>query len=254
MTGNPQARFTGRAESYQAARPGYPKQIFDILEHGCGLTTGSEIVDIAAGTGILTDLLLTHGNPVTAVEPNADMRAVCVGLQVNYPELRVIDGSAEDTTLASQSADLLTVAQALHWFDLPRARKEFARILRPSGFCVILYNERLSMGSRFNEQYESLMQSFGSDYATVQGRKLDPAALTGFFAPKAVEHQNVPNTQTLNREGLVERVRSSSYMPQPTDPVYPEMLAAIDRLFTECHQNGYVKMEYKCHLSYGKLS
>ena len=91
--GGKQARFTGRVDSYKQFRPSYPRDILRLLESDCALTPRSAIVDIAAGTGLFTELFLEHGNPVTASEPNEQMRAVCRALQSRYPRLTVVDGT-----------------------------------------------------------------------------------------------------------------------------------------------------------------
>ncbi len=91
----------------------------------CGLTAVSAVADLAAGTGLLTEIFLAAGFAVTAVEPNAEMRAACAALQQEFPTLRVVEGTAEVTGLPDHSMDLITVAQAMHWFDLDRAKAEF---------------------------------------------------------------------------------------------------------------------------------
>ena len=90
------------------------------------MTPQSAIVDVAAGTGLFAESFLTNGNTVTAIEPNAEMRAACAELQRESPQLQVLEGTAENTGLPDACADFVTVAQALHWFDRERTRMEFA--------------------------------------------------------------------------------------------------------------------------------
>ena len=83
-----QSRFTGRVQSYTLSRPGYPREILALLERECGLSAESRIADVAAGTGLFTELFLEGGNAVTAIEPNDEMRLACARLQSRYPKAR----------------------------------------------------------------------------------------------------------------------------------------------------------------------
>src|ERR1044071_6506461 len=129
-------RFSSRVDNYVRYRPSYPPAIIKLLNEECGLRTDSVIADIAFGTGIFTKLLLENGNKVFGVEPNADMRTAGESFLNKYPGFTSVAGTAEATTLADQSVNLVTAAQAAHWFDLPKARQEFIRITRAGGWAV----------------------------------------------------------------------------------------------------------------------
>ncbi|MGB9147005.1 MAG: class I SAM-dependent methyltransferase, partial [Acidobacteriaceae bacterium] len=81
MIPNPTERFTGRVESYRRYRPGYPAEIVEVLRGECELGGKAQIADVAAGTGLLTEVFLAAGFAVTAVEPNDEMRAACASLE-----------------------------------------------------------------------------------------------------------------------------------------------------------------------------
>ena len=249
-----ESRFTGRVDSYKLARPGYPKEIVALLQRECGLTPQSRIVDVAAGTGIFAELFLENGNIVTAIEPNVEMRSACIELQRRYSRLLAIEGTAEHTGLPETCADFITVAQALHWFHLERTRKEFARILKRNGWCVIAYNERRPDSDLFHRSYEDLLRRFGIDYEAVQSKYPNEGALRAFFDPASMRRVRLDNFQLLDRDALIGRVVSSSYMPTPGHPGYDEMLKEIERLFTENQRNGVVRLNYDCTLSYGQLA
>ncbi|MGH7792567.1 MAG: class I SAM-dependent methyltransferase, partial [Thermodesulfobacteriota bacterium] len=91
----PTKRFSTRARYYNKYRPGYPKEIIDLLRSECGLAPSSIIADVGSGTGILSKMFLKRGNVVYSVEPNKEMREVAEGLLSEYSNLRSIDGSAE---------------------------------------------------------------------------------------------------------------------------------------------------------------
>jgi ubiquinone/menaquinone biosynthesis C-methylase UbiE len=207
---------------------------------------------------MLAELFLQHGNSVFAVEPNQAMRSACEGLRSQFPKLSCIDGSAEVTTLPDHSVDIVTVGQALHWFDLPRARAEFVRILQPGGWCAVIYNERRIGGDTFHDSYERILNEFGTDYETVRSKYPQQEKLTEFFrssdtAAAAMQQASFPNAQEFDFEGLMGRIVSSSYMPQPDHPRYDAMLHQVEELFSRCQQDGHVRLEYDCVVTYGRL-
>src|SRR6266446_7678276 len=158
MSQSPTARFSDRVENYVRYRPGYPPEVLELLRAECGLRQSHIGADIASGTGAFTRLLLANGNSVFAVEPNAAMREMGIQQLESLGSNRLVSvaGTAEETTLRSASVDFVTAAQAAHWFDLPRARTEFARILRPGGaegWCVLIWNERCTASTPFLRDY-----------------------------------------------------------------------------------------------------
>ena len=111
---DPTRRFSNRVEHYIRYRPSYPPAVIDCLEREFGLTAAYVVADVGSGTGILTELLLRHGNTVFGIEPNADMRAAAERLLREYPAFRSIAGVAERTTLPTASVDWITAGQAFH--------------------------------------------------------------------------------------------------------------------------------------------
>lgn len=252
-------RFSSRVDTYREFRPRYPVEVIDLLQRHCGLTPASIIADIGAGTGMLAELFLQHGNSVFAVEPNRAMRSACEELRSQYPKLTCIDGSAEATTLPDHCANFVTVGQALHWFHLERARAEFVRVLQPGGWCAVIYNERRIGGDPFHDGYERILREFGTDYETVRSKYPQQQKLAEFFrspdaASPGMQQSSFPNAQQFDFDGLTGRILSSSYMPQPDHPRYPAMLRAIEELFSQCQQDGHVRLQYDCVATYGRLA
>jgi ubiquinone/menaquinone biosynthesis C-methylase UbiE len=251
---DPTQRFSNRVESYRLHRPGYPSAIAELLAQECGLDSESVIADIAAGTGLLTEIFLAHGFNVIAVEPNQQMREACATLITQYPHLNCVEGTAESTGLHGHSTDLITVGQAMHWFDLERTRNEFVRILKPGGWCAIIYNNRRMTGDPFHEGYEQILIDHGTDYSTVRDSHLDEDRLAAFFAPNAMCSATFKTAQHLTVDGLMGRVLSSSYMPQPGHARYEEMSRSVESHFAEHETGGHVRMEYDCVVCYGQLT
>ncbi len=124
---------------YERARPGYPSDLVAELARGAGLGAGRTVLDLAAGTGKLTRRLADTGASVVAVEPVAAMRQL---LAAAVPTATVLDGTAEAIPWPDGSVDLVTVAQAFHWFDRSAALAEIARVLRPGGSVALVWNTR----------------------------------------------------------------------------------------------------------------
>jgi SAM-dependent methyltransferase len=253
MLPNPAERFTGRVESYRRWRPSYPAGIVDLLRRECGLANDAAVADIAAGTGLLSEIFLAAGFAVTAVEPNEEMRAACAQLEPDYPQLRILEGTAEATGLPDRSVDLITVAQAMHWFDLDRTRSEFARILKPRGCCAVIYNNRHLSGDAFHDAYEEFLRSFGIDYFAVKEQHMGRKRLAQFFGSSEMKCATFPNAQELDEHALEGRVLSSSYIPRPGHPRFDEMRTELKKLFAENHSSGAVTIRYDCVVCYGQI-
>lgn len=131
--------FGSGADAYESARPSYPSDAVAEIARVGALGPGRRVLDLAAGTGKLTRLLVATGAEVVAVEPVAAMRDVLTSV---VPGVEALDGTAESVPLPDGSVDAVTVAQAFHWFDRRAALAEIARVLRPGGALVLVWNTR----------------------------------------------------------------------------------------------------------------
>ncbi len=250
---NATSRFSDRVENYVRYRPGYPREAVQVLRSECGLQTSHVIADIASGTGIWTRMLLENGNSVFGVEPNAEMRQAGEAFLAEFPRFRSVDGKAEATTLADSAVDFVTAAQAAHWFDRDRARREFARILKPGGWLVLLWNERLIDSTPFLRAYEELLLEFGTDYQEIRHERTTEA-VHEFFDPAPYQERAFPMRQEFDYDGVEGRLLSSSYAPGPGHPKHEPMLGALRNLYTQHAQGGRVGFEYKTRIYFGRLS
>ncbi len=234
-------------------RPGYPPEILDVLREKCGLTPSAQIVDIGFGTGLFTRLLLENGNPVTGVEPNPEMRQAGERFLAEFPRFRALQGTAEATTLENHSVDFVTAAQAAHWFDREGARREFQRILKPAGWVVLLWNERITDSTPFLLAYEELLLKYGTDYAEVRHERTT-AIIGEFFEPSPYELATFPMRQMFDLPSLEGRAFSSSYTPQPGEANYEPLRRELGDLFRRCQTVGQVAFEYWTRVFFGRLS
>lgn len=246
-------RFTSRVEAYAKYRPGYPAEIVDLFRRECGLMPDSIVADIGSGTGKLTKLFLANGNVVFGVEPNASMREVAESIFKDQPNFRSSDGSAESTTLPDVSVDMITAAQAFHWFNAAKTRNEWVRILKPGGWAALIWNERELQTTPFLHDYEEMMLEFGTDYKDVRHENVEPT-IESFFAPNRLQLATFPNTQVFDFDGLRGRVRSSSYTPEPDHPNFDPMMHRLKTIFDKHQKNGYVNFDYETKVFYGHLT
>jgi SAM-dependent methyltransferase len=248
----PTERFSHRAGDYAKHRPGYPEALVDTLEREAGLAPGQDIVDIGAGTGISSLLFLRRGYRVTAVEPNAPMREQLCGLQEGYPDLHVVDGTAENTGLPAQSADLVLCAQAFHWVRAGPSKTEFERVVKRGGIIALVWNLRHRAGSPFREGLEALLRRHSPEYAARpgQGRVIEAAGVEveDLFAPAEVTIREFPNAQRFDWDGLVGRMRSASYVPLAGNPEHEPFFRGLSALFDSTSVNGFVDIDYTCRL------
>jgi SAM-dependent methyltransferase len=249
MAPAPTTRFSDRVEDYVRYRPSYPSQVLELLRQECSLKPAHVVADIASGTGAFTKLLLENGNPVIAVEPNAAMREASTQLLRGFDNLTSLAGTAEATTLPSASVDFVTAAQAAHWFDRDRARAEFSRILKPNGWCVLIWNERVTDATPFLQEYEQLLLTYGTDYKEVRHERTT-AIIHEFFAPAPYREATFHLSQEFDFEGLSGRLLSSSYAPLAGHPNHEPMMRELKRIFAEHAQQNTVKFEYATRVFY----
>ena len=249
-------RFFDRVANYVLYRPSYPEEVVGVLVDETGLVDRSVIADIGSGTGISSELFLRHGNTVFGVEPNTEMREAAEQLLAAYPNFRSVAARAEATALPDASVDYVTAGQAFHWFDPQLARTEFARILRPGGWAVLLWNARRLDSTPFLRDYDAMLERYGTDYRQVRHKNVDVARMRVLFAGElgdAFRLRKLYNEQRFDFEGLRGRLLSSSYTPTAGHPGYQPMLRELRRIFDEHAEDGSVAIEYDTEIYFGHL-
>jgi ubiquinone/menaquinone biosynthesis C-methylase UbiE len=214
------ASFGSVAAEYERARPGYPPEAVRWLagDHAAG------VLDVAAGTGKLTTALDDAGHRVVALEPSVEMLHQLKGQRGEIP---VAAGRAEVLPFGAETFDLITVAQAFHWFDQPTAVAEFARVLRPGGHLALLWNFRDESVGWVTE----LSKLIGTEGAQKEEDLYEPLASSRRFAPST--HRGFTFEQPLDRELLVGLVRSRSYVATLSEEERNLVLDEVRRLCDE---------------------
>lgn len=245
-------RFSNRVDNYVRYRPGYPPEVLQMLKTECGLSPSHTIADIASGTGIWTRMMLENGNAVYGVEPNADMRAAGERLLTGFPKFTSVVGGAEATTLPDHSMDFVTAAQAAHWFERARARQEFMRILKPGGWLVLMWNERVTDSTPFLRDYEQLLLKYGTDYQDIRHERTTDE-INEFFDPAPFEERVFDMRQEFDYHGVEGRLLSSSYAPGPEHPQHQPMLQELRRVFDAHAVDNRATFQYKTRVFFGQI-
>jgi len=243
---DPATRYEDRAGLYARHRPGYPDALRAALAAMGILRAGDDVADIGSGTGLLSELLLSAGCRVHAVEPNAKMREEAERRFAGEPRFISVDGRAERTTLPDASVDVVAAGQAFHWFDPVAARAEFVRILRSPGVALLIWNVRRVDASLFMSDCERLIAQHATDPSIVGDHQPDEATLARFFGGAAPPQPLLfRHHQTLDQEGLTGRLLSCSFVPGPAEPGRDAMIEAIHALFARHQEHGTVRFDYE---------
>jgi ubiquinone/menaquinone biosynthesis C-methylase UbiE len=198
-------------------------------------------------------MFLQTGNLVFSIEPNASMRETAERILKRFPRLVSTDGKAEATTLKASSVDFITAAQAFHWFDRERAKREFMRVLKPGGWVVLIWNERRLDSTPFLKDYENLLLQYGTDYKDVRHENVT-AEIAEFFAPGDHKLKSLENVQLFDFNSLKGRLCSASYTPEPGHPNFEPMISKLEEIFDRNKSGGTVSFEYDTKIFYGQLA
>ncbi|HET6463300.1 MAG TPA: class I SAM-dependent methyltransferase [Candidatus Krumholzibacteria bacterium] len=237
---------------YVRYRPRYPRELLDWLSDTIGFARAWRVADIGSGTGIFAQLLLENGNEVQAVEPNNGMREEAEASLAVFPNFHSVNATAEATTLGDHSVDLVTAAQAFHWFDPAATKREFHRILKPGGWVLIVFNTRVVDANAFSLAYEELLRTRAVDYTRVDHRLVDAGRLGAFFGEYREWHHRWIKRH--DRDGVVGLSGSSSYTPAAGHPGHHEFYAALRELFAAHAHDGHVEFLYETEAYLGRVS
>ena len=249
----PTERFSSRVDAYQKYRPEYPQSLVtEIIKLG-GLDGVAVIADFGSGTGIFTRHLLNAGLNVFAVEPNPEMRAAAESALTDVAGFTSVAASAEDSGLESSSIDLITAAQAFHWFNTETARQEFRRVLKPGGQLALIWNKR-KISQPFHQTYDAILRELAPEYGKVNHMNLTGTDIQRFFATDSMQRVVFDNSQQLDFAGLLGRLKSTSYCPDEKSPQYMTLATELLSLFDQFAIDGKIAFEYDTELYIGPVS
>jgi ubiquinone/menaquinone biosynthesis C-methylase UbiE len=250
----PTERFSDRVEDYIKHRPRYSPDVVQALQEACGMSPEHVIVDVGCGTGLSAKIFLENGNQVIGVEPNAQMREAGEQFLSSFASFRMVDGTAEATTLPNRCTDFVIAGQAFHWFKPQPTRAEFVRILKPEGWVVLIWHDRDLDSTPFLRAYEDFLHRYATDYSTVAHNKVaNYGALEQFYSPNQMQLIVQKTQQRFDLHGLRGRLLSSSYAPRE-GPRAEAMLKELPSLFAANAEDGQVVFEYWTRIYYGHLT
>ena len=219
--------FSGKAENYEAARPAYPNSAIEFILNLA--PPRASYADIGAGTGKLTTLFARRGEQIIAVEPNQDMREQLLMNVENYPNVQVLETGAEATSIASDSIDIILVAQALHWFDLEKFRAECKRIGKKDCMIFVLYNQAQDEKNSHRKE-----------------------ATDHFFTNPRIE--TFANPVFFTKEKWLAYRTSHSHDPKIGDRNYQEHVEKVLKIFEQENVNGVLKYDFTTTIYWGKIN
>jgi SAM-dependent methyltransferase len=235
---DPRERFSAGADLYHRYRPSYPEALLDWIDQSTGLRPPARVADVGCGTGISSRLFAERGFDVVGVDPNEAMLAHAR----DEGGARYQAGTATETGLPDACVDLVTVAQAFHWFDVPAALAEFTRILARPGWCAAYWN--LRHRSPFNDEYDALLRAQSSEYDILLKPEATIQAIVKSEGVAEVRQGELPNRQLLDRDGLFGRAYSSSYVVHGVaDP--EGFNGALAEVFDRHQSGGTVEFLYR---------
>jgi SAM-dependent methyltransferase len=218
--------FEAGVEHYQRGRPNYPDDAVTYLVQELGIGEGRDVLELGAGTGKFTELIVHTSARITAVEPVAAMRAA---LERNCPTVRAVDGTAEQIPVPDASADAVIAAQSFHWFDGERALAEIHRVLRPGGLLGMIWNvrdEASDWSERLTEIFDRLAGEDAPRYRS--GRWRETFRRSDLFGP--LHHRLAYHVHHVTPEAFMDRVLSVSYVSAASDGEREGVRAEVDEL------------------------
>ncbi len=240
--------YSSKAEKYARYRWSYAPEAIQTILDVTGITAESVVADIGAGTGILTQEFVGQVKRIFAVEPNPEMRAIATRKLAQYPSCQVVDGRSEATTLADNSIDLITAAQAIHWFDPQAAKKEFHRILKPAGWLAICrnYGTDHELGEALQDVYP-----VETDTETLMIGKSQPRSF--YFEDGEYRRQEYPFKIQVTWEEFFGGVSTASFAPDEGSLLYAEFENGVRKVFDRFSSEGLILQQGVTELYLGQI-
>lgn len=247
--GAPFLAFSSKAENYARYRWDYASQAVRSIYGLAGLSSESLLADIGAGTGILTRHFSGKLSHVFAIEPNLEMRRLAARKLNAIPGCSVVAACAEAVPLPAHSLDILTVAQAIHWFNPEPARQEFLRLLKPGGWLAILRN----YGT--DQALNSAMEAFSTPENGVRPAPsfpFDRQPVSFYFPGGKFQQLTFPFANRENWTTFFGALLSTSFMPDEGDPGYAKLEKAAREVFARFSREGWIDIQGETELVIGQ--
>lgn len=237
-------RYFGRAGSYDRGCPGYPESVVDVISLVGGVESPATLVDLGAGTGILTEQLLLRGYKVWAIENDPVILSFADEHLASFDSYRSICAPAEETTLPDRCAAAVTIGQALHWFRPDLLRVELQRVLAPGGALFAVWNETDRSPGSPGEVLDQLLADALPRYAEARANDPDPMALLRAVAPGSarLSLHRARHYHLLTAAKFRDRILSASYAPCWNDVATLALTRRVDHFFEKHQVSGQLRL------------
>lgn len=244
------AAYSSKAEKYARYRWDYAPAAIETILRETRLPAAAWVADLGAGTGILTQHFVGRAARIYAVEPNAEMRAEAQK-RLGSAGVIFLGDAAERTSLPDHSIDLVTVAQAIHWFDPEPARREILRILKPGGWLALIHNVDAEPDPARAHALDPIMTpEYGVRFSAGSPYPRQPAGF--YYRAGQYQQYSFPFTLWADWEAFLGSLCSASYVPDESDALFPRFAAAARRVFDQFAQDGRVQTIGKTELVLGE--
>jgi SAM-dependent methyltransferase len=241
--------YSSKAESFARYRWDYAPEAVATIAEISGIKPESTIADIGAGTGKFSRNFLGRVKRVFAVEPDPAMRRQAELVFQNCPDCVILDGTAENIPLPDESIDLITVAQAIHWFDPVPTRREFYRILKPSGWLAIVRN--YGTDPELNQACDHLF----SLWRTNEDENLDFSFENGLpFYFNGVDFQRLVFPFSFRQPWLafLGALTATTGMPDESTIDFPAFSKAAEEVFKKHSERGWMTVVGETEVHIGR--
>jgi ubiquinone/menaquinone biosynthesis C-methylase UbiE len=237
-------RFSETVDDYDKHRPSYPAAAIDWIVSTGGAPAGGRVIDLGCGTGIASRLFAARGFDVVGVDPNEDMLRRARERSDDVRSMRYVRGDATATGMDPASFDLAISGQAFHWFDVPKAVAEIARVVKREGWSFAFWNVRASTPTM--DAYESLLREWSREYESLRTPEQTISDLRAVVGD-TMRAASLPNAQTFDWTGFRGRVFSSSYVVHGIDR--KDAFEQALRAFFDGHSpHGVIEFAYRTEI------
>ena len=241
--------YAKKAELYHAYRWDYCQEAIQYILAMMDTNDAPVVVDMGAGTGKLTQHFVPHVHCIYAVEPDSNMLAIladCLSSKVVIPLQRFAHDIPE---IPDSTVDVILAAHAIHWFDFEKTRVEFNRIARPICRLVLVSNADMTQGD-FPSETRRLLNQYKN---TTVIEKQDHDNMGNYFERETIAEAHFDADTSLTFEAYLGSMMSTSYMPCPDDPMFPDLRDDAQAVFSKYADHGKIATKTRTTVMSGQL-
>lgn len=245
-------KFSDIVRVYEEGRPSYSMDFIKFLYEEQGVSPSSSIGEFGSGTGKFTKQLLERGSKVYGIEPNLNMQEEAKNNLNAFGNFIPINGSAESSGLGGNSVDLITVAQAFHWFSVNDFKKECDRILKDNGKVYLIWNLR-DMNEFVNQKSYDIYKKYCPDFKGFGGGIQNHDTRIRQFFDNKYTYKEFIHPLFYDKDTFISRSLSGTYSLKTGDRNYQRYLDELSQLFDEYAVDGILMMPNKTVVYYGEI-